>query len=267
MRSFGKLRWLVRLHGVRGSVSYLKTVVLRRLRGKPCDDRFFVARDTPFDEWFGVETAGLVAVDDMDVAADAKLQMVEYRPVNAVDVAAVLDSLPIHQPDYQLVDLGCGKGRVLLIASQMRFREVVGVELSSSLAAEGEKNVLGMRRSRLSGPVRVQTCNASLYQFSAQPTVVFLFNPFSAEVLQKVLANLTAVMSECGKACWIVYANARHRHVFSDASEFWRIRPMSDDWWAIYEWVGSPSNQVSSERETKSSNEATMELVSGVETV
>src|SRR3990172_4635695 len=41
---------------------------------------------------------------------------------------------------YSFVDIGAGKGRALLLASELPFRKVIGVELSAELAAIAQDN-------------------------------------------------------------------------------------------------------------------------------
>lgn len=41
--------------------------------------------------------------------------------------------------DYTFVDIGCGKGRAVLLASEVRFREIVGIELNTKLAVLARK--------------------------------------------------------------------------------------------------------------------------------
>jgi len=48
--------------------------------------------------------------------------------------------------DYAFIDLGCGKGRVTTVASEFPFREVIGVELSTALAATARANAATVAR-------------------------------------------------------------------------------------------------------------------------
>jgi SAM-dependent methyltransferase len=49
--------------------------------------------------------------------------------------------------NYTFIDLGCGKGRVLLMASDYSFHAIVGVELNAKLAAVANKNLAKWMRS------------------------------------------------------------------------------------------------------------------------
>ena len=48
----------------------------------------------------------------------------------AAELVEILADLGIYYPDCVFLDLGAGKGRALLLASQFPFKRIVGVEFS-----------------------------------------------------------------------------------------------------------------------------------------
>jgi tRNA G46 methylase TrmB len=53
---------------------------------------------------------------------------------------------PQRLAEYTFIDVGCGKGRMLLIASELPFRKVVGIELNEDLESRAAKNAEAWRR-------------------------------------------------------------------------------------------------------------------------
>src|SRR5882724_11277495 len=47
---------------------------------------------------------------------------------------------------YSFLDVGAGKGRALLLAAELPFRKVIGVELSEDLARVAQKNITIWKR-------------------------------------------------------------------------------------------------------------------------
>ena len=93
--------------------------------------------------------------------------------------------------DYSLVDIGCGKGRVLMLASEIAFREIVGVELNPRLARVAEKNLRKwLRRPRACGNVRVAVQDVLSAPLPDGPVAVFYFNSFEREMAEIWLARL-----------------------------------------------------------------------------
>lgn len=94
---------------------------------------------------------------------------------------------------YSFVDIGAGKGRALLLASELPFRKVIGVELSPELARIAQGNV--NRWSRLAtSRCAVHVLNQDALQFCWPRTslLVFLYNPFVCEVVEQLLERLEA---------------------------------------------------------------------------
>src|SRR5687768_17287549 len=63
-----------------------------------------------------------------------------YEPTPPRIVDEVLQALPIEPQALTFVDLGSGKGRVVLLASRYPFRAVVGIEHRAALHAAAERN-------------------------------------------------------------------------------------------------------------------------------
>lgn len=121
--------------------------------------------------------------------------------------------------DYTFVDLGCGKGRVVLMASQYPFRAVRGIELNRRLARRARRNLRrwtadSRAACRDVAIERGDVLGAELQQIldGGGPVVLFLFNPFGAEVLAPLLERLAAAARSRTKAAPIdlVYVHPDH---------------------------------------------------------
>ncbi len=101
----------------------------------------------PFDQRYGVDTSGLIGGGELrsghqhDIFNTAYYGMApsRFRPV--MDRWLSDDTHPAIA-NYSFIDLGCGKGRAVLMASEYGFRQVIGVELHRSLAKTAEKNLV-----------------------------------------------------------------------------------------------------------------------------
>lgn len=105
---------------------------------------------------------------------------VRYQGCDPVTCEELIRSLDIRYEDWHFVDVGCGKGRALMIAKKFPFKRVIGVEYSPKLATAARA---------LTGAM-VSCCDAADYKFPEAPLVVFMYHPFDKSVLEKVLANL-----------------------------------------------------------------------------
>ena len=91
-----------------------------------------VAAGIGFDLRYGIDTMGCVSMDALKIESEHKERGVRYEPSELGAVRRLLQ-MPALPRNGLFVDLGSGKGRVLLIAAQCGFRRIVGVEFSPEL--------------------------------------------------------------------------------------------------------------------------------------
>lgn len=93
--------------------------------------------------------------------------------------------------EYTFIDLGCGKGRAVLLAAEMGFREVLGVELNPGLAEVAQENVtIWKNAGRAASPIRIACGDATELDWPAGPCLVYLFNPFGPQVMRRLVERM-----------------------------------------------------------------------------
>lgn len=132
------------------------------------------ARPHPFDREHGIETSG--CVPGYLIQADVR----NYSGSQPSIVRRALEQIPGPER-YALVDLGCGKGRVLAVASELPFRRVVGVELSPILAKAARRNAgVLARRYPARTRIEVAVADAATFRLPDGPVVVLFCSTPSA---------------------------------------------------------------------------------------
>src|ERR1035438_2297402 len=94
-----------------------------------------------FDRKFGVDTSGIVYLSDLDIASPNFVHGTRYGPTLKKTFDEVVGQVPIAHSDFVFIDVGSGKGAVLLYASEYPFQRVVGVEFSRELHEIAQKNI------------------------------------------------------------------------------------------------------------------------------
>jgi SAM-dependent methyltransferase len=162
--------------------------------------------------WLGISTRGLVPIDHPD--------SVHYATMRYTTIRAVLHHLDLAPSDV-FVDIGCGKGRVLCCAARHQVKQVIGVDLSKPLCQEARANAQRLRGRR--SPIAVENVLAQDFNY-APATVLFLFDPFGAASLRRVLEKIARETR--GHEVRVAYANPTHDEVFQAQPwlsrwEFW----------------------------------------------
>ena len=165
----------------------------------------------------GTETSGFVPSDKLKLSPFGANQVSMYAGSQPSIVRAALRELPSLQ-DYTFIDLGCGKGRPILVAAEFPFKEAIGVEFDPDLAECGRRNAANYRQRFTEGcPLRVETADAAAFVFPPGDLVVFLYNPFGPELIQRVVDNIEKTLAGGPRQLFVVYYNPVHSHCF-DAS-------------------------------------------------
>lgn len=226
-----------------GTVVNLLAAGLKAVRLSPpgLHRRWVRWKDRQFDARFGTDTADPVPLDRLDIAEEHKRLAVEYAPTSPVRFCMKLLVLEIPFAEYVFVDLGSGKGRVLLLASEFPFRRIIGVELSESLHQTALRNFAAYRsRTQQCRALESVHCDAASFVPPNEPTVLYLYNPFHEEILKSVLANLRRSLEEQPRSLILVYSNPIHKHLL-DAADFLIERGSENPSWAVYEFRPEPA--------------------------
>ena len=183
----------------------------------------------PFDLEFGVRTSGLVAGRNLKSGHRSDRHNTAYFGVAPSVFREMIVRWRRSKPaaaidQFTFVDLGAGMGRALLLAAEFPFRAVVGVELNSTLARIGRRNMALWRvAGRVRASMRMVCRDAVEFRLSAGPCVVFLFNPFGAPVLRRLLAEWTRSFIGRERQLDILYVNNEQERVLERYAGFARL--------------------------------------------
>jgi hypothetical protein len=126
--------------------------------------------------------------------------------------------------DFIFVDLGSGKGRTLLMASDYPFRRIVGVELLPALHQAAQENLSNYRSESQKCFALESICgDASEFAFPAEPTILYLFNPFPETELKRMMANLEESLRAHPRAVFVLYHNPLLEHVLTRSAALSKI--------------------------------------------
>jgi SAM-dependent methyltransferase len=201
------LQWMVRSTREKGLVQTAKIAVN------------FIA-DLSFDWKYGTDTMRWVPRESLETQSDNQSHSAPYRATKVRPFLRLLEKLRLPR-DSAFVDIGAGKGRVLLIASQYGFRKVVGIEFCGQLCALARKNLeLFARKSKVLSPIEIIEADATTYEFQPEHRVFFMYNPFDSFVLTRVLDNIHSSLETNPRRIWLIYNTPQHHDVIKRVGLF-----------------------------------------------
>ncbi len=185
----------------------------------------------PFDRLHATDTGGLIPGHELVTGHASDAHVTAYYAI----APSILDGLidlwlrenppyPIHR--YTFLDVGAGKGRALMTASQHPFRAAVGVELNPGLAEIARLNLRAFAASAHAAPL----APASLLEGDALevplpegPLLVHMFHPFEAPLLRRFAARLEQHLAGRPGQLDVFYVNAEHLSVLDRNPAFTRV--------------------------------------------
>jgi Histone methylation protein DOT1 len=195
-------------------------------------------RTEGFDGRFGTDTAMVVYPWNLpSIGRQHTPEIHHYEATPARIIREILESIPLQPNTFAFVDMGSGKGRALLVASELPFVKIVGVELSHELHLIAEQNIRRYRpASQLCTAFSLHCMNAVEYTFEPEPLVLFLFNPFGKDTIRRILARLEESLSATPRQAFVVYVNPRFESLAQSAHFLHRVIKVGSWWrpWASY---------------------------------
>jgi SAM-dependent methyltransferase len=151
-----------------------------------------------------------------------------YQPTESTLFHEMLDALRERDHcdfhDFVFIDLGSGKGRTLLMASDYPFRSILGVELLPALHQTARNNLANYKSESQKCFALESICaDATQFIFPAEPTVLYLFNPFPEEGLKRAIANLEQSLQAHPRAVYVLYHNPLLEHVLNETTALTRV--------------------------------------------
>jgi 16S rRNA G966 N2-methylase RsmD len=163
--------------------------------------------DRWFDLRYGTDTSSKDKAVDPEVTSVTAADAIRYAPTRARHFHALMHELGFPHGSV-FVDVGSGKGKVLLMAMGYPFKRVVGIEFSSRLCNIARSNIERYcHKKRLSNIVAIHHCDVVDYDIKADENVFYLYNPFNERVMTRFIDNIAKSQDQHPRPIWLLYYN------------------------------------------------------------
>jgi len=179
-----------------------------------------VLSEALFENRWGTDTARVADLDSLGIAAPGR---VRYEPSGWLDLRRVLGHRDVTADDVFL-DLGSGKGRVVLQAARYPFRRVIGVELSPSLVRIAAANVDARRDKLRCSDIEFVTADATKFVVPDDVTVVYLYNPFRGPLFAAAIDRVCESLDRRPRSLRLIYRTPLEEELILDTGRFRLVR-------------------------------------------
>ena len=185
---------------------------------------FTVYHEVRGEKKYGLDTSRIENVKKLSTTGDNAEHAELYQGANYYLLEKVFDqlqtievNLAARQAGKNLLDFGCGKGRVLAVAAYYNFNKITGVEFAKELCEVARKNITPVQQKFPDKIFNVIHANAVEYKIEKDTNVFFFFNPFDEVVMLQVVKNILQSLKENPREAFVVYINPVHKEIFMSA--------------------------------------------------
>jgi hypothetical protein len=186
--------------------------LLKRFAPIACFRKRLLREDVRFERSLGIDATGKATPSELTVvdgdATEAHLYTAEHVRVTRWWLSA----LPTCMDEFDLVDMGSGKGRVLFAAAMHGFHRAFGIEFAKELHEQAEANVKRAAPLGARSEIILLLEDARTFEFPLNPLVIHFNNPFSEAIMEEVIVNLTASYEQRPRPIFAIYQQAAKEH-------------------------------------------------------
>ena len=150
----------------------------------------------------------------LTIAEGDKSKSSPYEALNYFILENLLENFrKLFPGENSLIDVGSGKGRVMVVAAHYGFKNITGVDFAKELCATAERNINKIKPKFPGTTFNVYCKDILNYTINAGDKVFFLFNPFNKEIMEKFTENIERSVKEFPRTIYFIYANPQQKEV------------------------------------------------------
>ena len=110
----------------------------------------------------------------------------------------------------KFLDIGCGLGRSLVVANEVGFIDLYGVDISDNLISRCQNNM-----SKVGVSASLSCIDVADFDVPSGKLVIYLFNPFGEERMTDLVSRLACREEET----LVIYHNPKHSECFKNETK------------------------------------------------
>ncbi len=118
--------------------------------------------------------------------------------------------------ETSIIDLGCGKGRMMMVAAHYGFVNITGIDFAKEVCEQAVANMKIKEKEFPEIKWKVINQNVEDYTIRPEDSVFFMFNPFKTQVLKNFLKKLDVSCKQVPRTTYFIYASPQHQQELLD---------------------------------------------------
>ena len=121
-----------------------------------------------------------------------------YAPSPYLHIMQLIENYHLGRGDH-LVDFGCGKGRVVLVAASYPCDMISGVDINAELCELLTQNLKTSKIEKRCGNIEINNIDARRFSITEDMNKFYFFEPFHLKILIYILNNIMQSLQKCSR--------------------------------------------------------------------
>ncbi len=195
-------------------LNYIKLYGYFAINWNPVLASFILMHEIKGEKKFGVDTSKPLELTQLTIGNVDISHSSRYEGVNFYILEALLKRLCEICDDRSFTDLGCGKGRAMVVAAHYGFTTIRGVDFAQEVCSIAEQH---MQKTNVQFPqmsYQVLCKNVLEYDIHPDESVFFMFNPFSDDTIARFLEKVNVSVKQNPRTVYFLYVSPRYIETF-----------------------------------------------------
>ena len=165
----------------------------------PNDNLKYNYIDKLIDIFFNVDTLG-----NSNDTKNSDTNLYNYLPTTYAFFEELFTKYPLNSDDY-FVDIGCGKGRALMMVALFGCKHLCGIEINEKIFKELMNNYLSWKNNQFMENIDIELINQSFFDIEIKKewNKFFMFKPFNIDFFKKVMLCIYEAKKNYDKSVYI----------------------------------------------------------------
>jgi ribosomal protein L11 methylase PrmA len=178
---------------------------------------------------YGINTIKPVSLNDLTIAEGDKSKSSRYEALNYYILENLLENFcRLFPNEKNLVDVGSGKGRIMVVAAHYGFTTIKGIDFAKELCDVAKTNINKIKAMFPDITFEIYCKDVLNYEVTADDKAFFLFNPFNGEIMEKFSEKIERSVQEHPRTIHLIYANPQQKKILLEKGykEIFRIKKL-----------------------------------------
>ena len=195
-------------------LNYIKLYGYFALNWNPVLAGFILMHEIRGEKKFGIDTSKPIELSQLTITGGDIRHSSRYEAVNFYILEALLKRLREICADNSFTDLGCGKGRAMVVAAHYGFTSIKGVDFAQEVCSIAEQHMQKISSQFPLMEYKVLCKNVLEYDIQPNESVFFMFNPFSDDTISGFLEKVNVSIEQYPRTIYFLYVSPRYIETF-----------------------------------------------------